>query len=236
MLALSSLHWYIRCIANYFAIAILGIPLGCMFFFLIIFGRIKIRGYIRAIKLVAQGRVIIAANHPSMLETFLIPLLFFPWYLFLLRFFVWSVPDKRLLTPWIRWLFWVGRCATIDRSNPNSNRHTLRELTNILKRKGVVVIHPEAGRTFKGEKFLFFNDRFMRHFVSGLPALAHNTNAVILPLWVSGTDNVLPPGTFFPHFMRSKIIFSFGIPYRPSQQKRDRDDESYILAQAILRS
>lgn len=234
MLASSSRRWYMRYMNDYLTVAILGIPLGCMFFLLAILGRVRIHGYMRAIRTVARGRVIIAANHPSMLETFLIPLMFFPWYLCLLRFFVWSVPDQRLLPPGMRWLFWVARCVTVDRSKPDSNKQALRELAALLQRKGIIVIHPEAGRTFKGKHFLFSGERHIRHFVSGVPALARSTNAVILPLWVSGTDKVLPAGTLFPHFLRSKIILSFGIPYRPSQKKGDRDDESYILAQAIL--
>lgn len=225
-----------RCIADYLTVMLFGIPLGCLFLSLIILGRIKICGYMRAIRLAATGRVIIAANHPSMLETLLIPLLFFPWYLVSLRFFVWSVPDQRLLAPWIRWLFWLGRCIPIDRSRRNSSAYTLRKLTDILERKGVVVMHPEAGRTFKGDSFITFGDRKIRSFTSGVPSLAERTHAVILPLWVSGTDKVLPGDTLLPHFMRSKIILSFGMSYRPYLKKEDRSEESRTLADAILRS
>ncbi|MDP3769924.1 MAG: lysophospholipid acyltransferase family protein [Candidatus Sungbacteria bacterium] len=236
MMALIFRRWQMRCIADFLTVIIWGIPLGCFFLLLIILGRIRIHGYMRAIRLVTRGRVIIAANHPSMLETLLIPLSFFPWYLYSLRLFVWSVPDQRLLPPWMRVLFWIGRCVTVDRSKPNSNKHALRELAAILERKGVIVIHPEAGRTFKGQNFLFCGNRKIRHFTSGVPALARNTGATILPLWVSGSDKVLPAETFFPRFIQSKIILSFGIPYHPPQEKNQGTDESYTLAQAILRS
>jgi len=98
-----------------------------------------------------------------------------------------------------------------------------------------VVIHPEGGRTFKGETFITLGDRRMRSFASGVPSLARSANATILPLWVSGTDIVLPYGTWLPRFTRSKITLSFGTPYRVSK-KENREKESSILAHAILES
>ena len=225
-----------RNVVHYAVAAIIGIPLGLFFIFLVCCRRIRIRGYAQAIQVVGRGRVMIAPNHPGMLETILIPLLFFPLFLVRMRFFVWSVPDRRLLPPRMRWLFWLLRCITIDRSERKLTKHTLRELTELLESDSVVVIHPEAGRTEKGDSFIRRGNRRMRSFVSGVPALARSTNAVILPLWVSGTDVVLPVGTCFPHFLRSKITFSFGTPYRPAHRERSRSAESAMLADAILKS
>ncbi len=226
----------LRLICDYITIIIIGTPLGILFLLLLIAGRIKINGYGRALRVIAHGKVIIAANHPSMLETILIPLLFFPLYLVSPRFFIWSVPDKRLLAPRMRWLFWFGRCITLDRSDPSSTKPALQKLTDILKHNGVVVMHPEAGRTHKGEIFLVRGNRRIRHFVSGVPSLARNASAVILPLWISGTDLVLPIGKIKPHLLRSKIVFSFGIPYVPPKKAKSRSQESLTLANAILAS
>lgn len=227
---------WLRLIPDYATLIIAGIPLGTLFFLLVLLGRIKIKGYARAIRLVAAGKVIIAANHPTMLETFLIPLLFVPLSLVSLRFFVWSVPDRRLLTSGMRWLFWLGRCITIDRSDHSYTKYTLRRLTEILRHKGVVVIHPEAGRTYKGEEFIISGDRAVRSFMSGVPALARSTGATILPMWVSGTDIVMSGNVTFPRFTRSKIVLSFGTPYSPPQEKGEREAESLVLAHAILKS
>lgn len=232
----NSCHAWLRLIPYYMTVMIIGISFGILFFLFVLLGRIKIKGYVRAIRLAAQGNVIITANHPTMLETILIPLSFFPLFILSLRFFVWSVPDRRLLPPRLRWLFWLGRCITIDRSDHSYTKYTLRRLTEILKHKGVVVIHPEAGRTYKGKEFIISDDRRIRSFVSGVPALARSTGATILPLWVSGTDIVMSGNVWFPRFMRSKIVLSFGTPYRPPQEKGDREAESSILAHAILAS
>lgn len=232
-------HLKLATILHYITVIIIGVPLGILFVILLTLGRIKVEGYGRALRLVARGKVIIAANHPSMLETLLIPLLFFPLYLVSLRFFVWSVPDRRLLGHGTRWLFWFVRCVTLDRSDPSLTKPALYKLTEILEHNGIVLIHPEAGRTDKGERFLMNGmrgNRRIRYFVSGVPSLARSTGATILPLWVSGTDIVLPIGTVIPHFMRSKIIFSFGTSYVPAKEKKDRGQESLTLAQAILAS
>ena len=75
---------------------LLGIPLAIPFWLLRLFGVIRISGYWRAVDYVRRGRVLIVANHPSLIETFLIPLVFWPWAMFRLRMFVWSLPDKNL--------------------------------------------------------------------------------------------------------------------------------------------
>ncbi len=226
----------LRRVLDYVTAVIIGIPLGLLFFVLLALGRVRIRGYFRAVRLVARGKVIIASNHPSMLETFLIPLSFFPLNLVLLRFFIWSVPDRRLLPPRLRWLFWLMRCITVDRSERNKNNRTFYALTDILLARGVIIIHPEAGRTGKGTTFIHKDGRRVRRFLSRVPTLARHTGAIILPLWVEGADKVLPIGTAIPRFFRSKIILSFGIPYRPQEEESNRIEESAILAQAILNS
>ena len=222
-------------ILHYITAVFIGIPLCALFFLLILIGRVRIKGYRTALRLAARGNLIITANHPSMFETILIPLIFFPLPLLHLRFFVWSVPDRRLLPPKLRWLFRITRCITIDRSNHGTAKHTLKRITQVLSTHGVVIIHPEAGRTFKGEEFITLGERRMRSFVSGVPALARNASATILPLWISGTDIVMPYGAWLPRFIRSKITFSFGTSYRVLK-KGKREEESSQLARAILTS
>ena len=226
----------LRVIVDRITIILLGVPLGLMFVVLLAFGRVKIRGYMRAVRLACRGRLIIASNHPSMLETFLIPLSFFPLNILLLRLFVWSVPDRRLLPRRLRWLFWLTRCITIDRTQPNKNKHTLEKMTEVLEAGGVVVVHPEAGRTGKGTSFIHKDDRRLRGFLSSVPTLARRTNAMILPLWVSGAERVLPIGSMFPRLWRSKIVLSFGVPYKPGEREKGKAEESLILAQAMLNS
>lgn len=137
----------------YMVVWAFGILGGCLFWSLVglwaVSGGkagIRIRGYWRAIEAVAKGRLIIAVNHPSLLEPILIPLMFFPWYCFWPRFFVWSVPDRRLLPRRLRWLFPLGRCITVDRSESRrQNQTAFRDIPMVLHRRDVIVIHPDTG-------------------------------------------------------------------------------------------
>ena len=75
---------------------LLGTLLGLPFWLLGLLRVIRISGYWRAVDYVRRGRVLIVANHPSLIETFLIPLVFWPWAMFRFRMFPWSLPDKNL--------------------------------------------------------------------------------------------------------------------------------------------
>src|SRR6185295_2477216 len=75
---------------------LLGSLLGLPFWLLGLFRIIRVSGYWRAVHYMRRGRVLIVANHPSLIETFLIPLVFWPWAMVRLRMFVWSLPDKNL--------------------------------------------------------------------------------------------------------------------------------------------
>ena len=76
---------------------LLGTLLGIPFWLLVLFRIIRISGYWRAVGYMRRGRVLIVANHPSLIETFLIPLVFWPWAMFRLRMFVWSFSGQEPL-------------------------------------------------------------------------------------------------------------------------------------------
>src|SRR5437773_12310080 len=75
---------------------LLGTLLGIPFWLLGLFRVIRISGYWRAVAYVRRGRMLIVANHPSLIETFLIPLVFWPWATFRPRMFPSCPPDKHL--------------------------------------------------------------------------------------------------------------------------------------------
>ena len=58
---------------------LLGTLLGIPFWLLGLVRIIRISGYWRAVGYMWRGRVLIVANHPSLIETFFIPLVFWPW-------------------------------------------------------------------------------------------------------------------------------------------------------------
>lgn len=207
-------------VLGYMVVWTLGVIGGVLFWLLVLCGRIRIQGYWRAVGEVWRGRLIIAANHPSLGEPALIALMFFPWYLIApWRFFVWSVPDRRLVTPALRWLFTLGRCIAVDRSARRHNRAASRDIPAVLATGGVVVIHPEAGRTSTealGRPIIEWGNRQLRTLRSGAPSLALRAGARILPLWVAGAQAVFPRAGFPLRFDREVVTFSFGRAYQPT--------------------
>lgn len=199
---------------------------GLLFWILLLSGKLRVRGYWRVMRQVARGNTIIVANHPTLLETVLLPVMFWPWAVFWpQRFFPWSVPDSALFPPWLQWLYDVAHCVKVDRTK-TTNTDANRLMISILRNHGTLIIHPEAGRTgseFRGKRppkkrFGQYHRRKIRRIVTKVPAIARNTQATIVPVWVdipfwqdtNGFRQVLW------HWLsgRDRIVLSVGIPYK----------------------
>ena len=106
-----------------------------------------------------ERSMLIVSNHPSLLEPFLIPLLFFSeWVWFPVRWGPWSTPDRTNLKARLSWFFWVGGARNISiprkREKGENNEEflqamhaALRKIRAVLRIGGRVVIFPEGGRT-----------------------------------------------------------------------------------------
>jgi hypothetical protein len=166
--------------------------MGPLVLYFVLSGRIEVRGYWRFIGNVFRGRLLILTNHPSLLaETFLLGALTLPWSLVLPWGFLWTMPDKRLLDSWNMWT-WVRvalRCIVVERSDREAGARGALRAGDILARRGVIIGHPEMGRTFgaanRDRVPLRFHEREMQKIAhSGLALLARRAGARILPGWV----------------------------------------------------
>src|SRR3989344_7992833 len=73
-------------------------------------GRLRVYGQEGLKTAMAQGPVIIVANHPSLIYTFLVAMVLFPQYLTSSRFFVWSMPDEKFFERFLNLRFrWIPR-------------------------------------------------------------------------------------------------------------------------------
>lgn len=215
-----------------------GSILGTMFWLLVALGFIKVRGYRTAIRTAYHGNVIIASNHPSLLETFLIPAVFWPGYLMWSRFFVWSMPDQKLFPPRLRWLYTPLRCLTVDRSNRQISASGTGRAMDRLRSGECIVIHPEAGRTIKGTEFLRSGGRRIRRIHTFVPDIAARTGASILPVYVTmrRVDRPLSLKDSIVRMFRrgyGPIIISFGEPYCVNKSF-EREHENKHLERSIL--
>ncbi len=179
-----------------------GIFIGVFFQFLKFFGLVRVLHGERFP--FWRNKVILASNHPSLLEPFLLPALFFPKYLFYPFTTPWSTPDrKNFYQRWLFRLLFEARSIAVDRTPKSSRlRRVISRMKRILEAGGNIIIFPEAGRTFKGENFLFSETgKKIRELKKGIGWLVDQTNALVVPVWVEGTDKVLPN--------RSDRLFSF---------------------------
>jgi len=98
-----------------------GIMEGFLFWLLVTFGRIQLKGY-RKEKFKPRGKgLVVISNHPSLLDPIILCFLFFWDYLFDFRKIPYSTPDKR--NYYDKWWFWPFRivCIPIERGNRKKN-------------------------------------------------------------------------------------------------------------------
>jgi hypothetical protein len=231
-----------------FAIAVLlGTLLGIPFWLLGLLRIIRVSGYWRAVGYMRRGRVLIVANHPSLIETFLIPLVFWPWAMFSLRMFPWSLPDKNLFkgfTPehheWLRCIR-VGRDDSLE--SRKLNWSAMKRVMEHFDRQQCFVAHLEGGRTSKQPDHVSVGpNRIGKIKNAQILKAAWKKDAWIMPLHVNMTGDMWQGLPGFGESLR-RLLFSpkcwpvrleFRRPYKIVGQKFDEETEKRRLELAIL--
>ena len=99
-----------------------------------------------------------------------------------------------------------------------------------------MLIFPEGSRTFKAIKnsgVTTVNGNRLGELKDGAAWLALKTDARILPIWVEGTDKVLPNNKFpLPRLWR-RVIIKIGAPF--SVQGLTRQEASLEIARVLLK-
>jgi len=147
-----------------------------------------------------------------------------------------NVPDKNNFydPPYMR--VFQGINVPVDRNGRAQGRiGTVLVLKKILENGGRVLIFPEGGRTFKvieKARVRSANGNELRKLKDGAAWLALKTNARILPIWVEGTDKVLPNNKFpFPRLWH-KIMIKIGNPF--FVRGETRKEATSEITQALL--
>ncbi len=190
---------------------------------------------------VRQRGLILVSNHPSLLEPLLLPALFFREYLsHPFKFAPWSTPDKRNFYDRWYWFWLRARAIPINRGDVRSESKALFQMRTILNSGGRIIYFAEGGRTFKGKSFLYSKkEKRIRELKKGIGWLALKTNATVLPVWMEGTDEILPnvPGKLFswPKF-RNRITIKIGQPLRFQHRSPylNKEQVTQIIANALL--
>lgn len=206
-----------------FLLYTIGLFVGFIFLFLRFIKRVRVEN-VKALRELKNGQmygrngVLIVSNHPSLLEPFLIPALFFPACLINpFKFFPWSTPDKHnFVSPWYLWPVRRFRSIPIQRREMNMRdiKHSFLKIIERLRKGERVVLFPEGGRTHKRPQKIYspVSKKEMGKLKNGAEKIIQTCRSVVLPVWIENTDKVLPPRRWIPDFCKSQIIVKIGDP------------------------
>ena len=215
-----------------------GLVLGTICLGLRLMGNIQVVGleYLWA----QRSPLILVSNHPSLLEVVLLPLFFLhrcwwnPWRI------PWSTPDLKNYGYWWAWL--RPRAIFVRRGESRAQFQALVRAKGVLQTGGDLIVFPEGGRTCSGNCHLTSEQgKRLRPLKEGVSWLAKETGVPVVPVWVEGTDAVLPnkAGRLYhclPSFWGKKITIIFGPPIhfdcQLSRQHITRLIEEHLLVLA----
>lgn len=148
-----------------------------------------------------HGPVILAANHLSFLDSFLIPLMTPRRVSFIAKQEYFRPGGAK---QWVTRTFLTGIDAIpVARGGFRAAQESLEVALRVLKDGGAFGIHPEGSRSRDGR---LYRGR------TGVAWLALASGAPVVPVAVVGTDRIQPVGARFPR--PGKVIVRFGEPLR----------------------
>jgi 1-acyl-sn-glycerol-3-phosphate acyltransferase len=144
----------------------------------------------------SSGAVILASNHLAVADSFYLPLVVSRRITFLAKaeYFTGTGLKGALL----RWFYTATGQVPIDRTNADSAQSALDTAVRLLNEGKLLGMYPEGtrspdGRLYKGK--------------TGLARVALKTGVPVIPVAMTGTDVVNPPGSKMWRFGRVKVKF-----------------------------
>ncbi|MGY6502345.1 MAG: lysophospholipid acyltransferase family protein [Acidimicrobiales bacterium] len=161
----------------------------------------------------SSGPVIIAANHTSVMDSFLVPTV--------LPRRITYVGKAEYLDDWkTRKLFPALGMIPIDRSGGSASERALNTAARALERGEMFAIYPEGTRSRSGK---------LHKGHTGVARLALRCSAPIVPVGLIGTRDIQPPEAKLPRPFMSATI-RFGRPIDVSRYG-NRHDDRLVLRQ-----
>ena len=215
--------------------------IALVFRLLVRLGYVRIEGRERLERAVAEGRFLIAANHPSWLETLWLPVaVSWPQCLWEERAMPWSIAREDILPRGLRFMFHLLYCLPVRESARKKalTADSVKRALAILKGYGVVVCYPEGDLTVCGASFAVMGERRIAEFENAeLLRLVRLAHARILPAYVSflGSEKKLRPLGYLWLLLRGNVMsISFGEPYELDPSEKTVDTQNRELAERIL--
>jgi 1-acyl-sn-glycerol-3-phosphate acyltransferase len=159
-----------------------------------------------------RGPAILCANHLSLIDPVLVPLL-------LGRPVVFLAKSEYFHTGPSRWLFDSLGVVPVAREGGTAARASLDRGTEVLRAGGLLCLFPEGtrspdGRLYRGK--------------TGPIRLALRTGAPIVPVGLIGTREVIPPHTWRPR-LGAPVTVAFGAPLTAGRQADLRAEADRLM-------
>ena len=194
--------------------------------FLRLLGRPELTG---AEHIPATGGAILASNHLSIVDSIFLPFMVDRPVTFAAKseYFTGTRPIDRITSAYMR----ATNQLSVDRAQVRAGQDMLEAALGLLREGALFGIYPEGTRSPDGR---LYRGR------TGIGWLALNSGLPVIPVAMSGTDRVLPPGRRIPRM--AKIRITVGKPltfesYRdlpsPARQRRAVTDEVMRSIQAL---
>jgi len=168
--------------------------------------------------LVAEGAVLVAANHQSYMDPPLLANLYDTPMFFVAR--------KTLFRGFCDWLYRRWNAFPLDQDKPDLAG--LKHIIRLLKAGERVAIFPEGARTLDGA---------IEAAAPGVGFVAAKSGALIQPVRIRGAFEALPRGAGFPRPSRISLTVGPAIRLTPEELKQAATGDGYdLLAKRIMRA
>jgi 1-acyl-sn-glycerol-3-phosphate acyltransferase len=177
----------------------------------------------------ASGGAILASNHLSIVDSIFLPLMVDRPVTFAAKseYFTGTRPIDRLTGAYMR----ATNQISVDRAEARAGLDMLDAALGLLRQGELFGIYPEGTRSPDGR---LYRGR------PGVGWLALNSGLPVIPVAMSGTDHVLPPGRKVPRVGKIKILVGKPLTFEAalalpsaSRQRRAITDEVMNAIQAL---
>jgi 1-acyl-sn-glycerol-3-phosphate acyltransferase len=177
----------------------------------------------------ASGGAILASNHLSIVDSIFLPLMVDRPVTFAAKseYFTGTRPIDRLTGAYMR----ATKQLSVDRAEARAGLDMLEAALGLLRQGGLFGIYPEGTRSPDGR---LYRGR------PGIGWLALNSGLPVIPVAMSGTDRVLPPGHKVPRVAKIKIRIGEPLTFESvrslpsaSRQRRAITDEVMTAIQGL---
>jgi long-chain acyl-CoA synthetase len=166
----------------------------------ILFFRVFMRTRLKGIENLPNQPCIIAPNHQSILDGFL--LVSFFKRKFMKKTYIYA-KEKHFSNPFMRFMANNNNIILVDVNK--DLKLSIQKLAEVLKKGKNLMIFPEGTRTLNGK---------MGEFKQTFAILSHELKVPIVPVAIKGSYNILPSGARFPKLFR-KVTVEFLTPIYP---------------------